>query len=57
MGFFKRKNKYNLVNSDDPAVRQCLKRGFMPIADVAYIDEVLTEIRSFLLQDLLCLHG
>lgn len=44
MGLFKHKKKYDLVNSDDPAVKQCFKRGFMPIADGAYIDEVLTEV-------------
>lgn len=43
MGFFTSKKKYKTVSVLDPSVRMCFKRGFMPIGDVKYIDEVMAD--------------
>ena len=44
MNLFKSTKSYAMIDKDDPSVRLCFKRGFMPIGDTRYIDEIMTEI-------------
>ena len=35
--------KFNTVSSNEPSIRRSFFRGFFPIGDDAYIDEVMVE--------------